>query len=697
MPKSDTPEKELTKPKIKAMSDADIHAEARSRFSALMSLEFVRERDYCLEDRKFAFVPGAQWDDYDDEEDNTIKLEMNATRKSMLRIQSDFRNNPITVDFVASDDAQNDDLADVCDGLFRNDVQQSGGQEAFNAAFEEGSAGGVGAFRLTSVYEDEDDEDNDKQRIAFEPIYDADQTAFFDPNARRQDKRDGMWCLLLSKMTKEEYELKYGENPSSWPESSRIYGGYDYVTSSDVRILEYFRIEKDTRKIVTFTDQEGNERKIDEADLEDIDLLTELASGEWEELGTRTMTTRKVMKYILSGNGVIERGQRLPGKYLPIIPFYGHRVVVDGIERTSGHIRIVKDAQRLENIQFSNLAELASKSPSAKPIVTPEQIAGHGADWASDAKEDHAYLQLNAMTDAAGNPIPAGPIAYTRPPEVPPAIAALIQTTGERLKTLLGNEGSEEVVSNIAGDVVEQIHARLDMATYMYVSNMAVAMEHCGRVWLSMAQDLYVEPGRAMKTVTKTKETNTVKLGQKTDKDGEITVLTLKGAKLTVGTDVAPASSSRRSSTVRNVMRMMKVTQDPEMLTTLSLMAIMNLDGEGLSGLRDHARMKLVRMGVEKPSDEEAAKLKEEAQSQKPDAAHDLLVAEKSKTEAEVKVAESRALEATARAKKYDAEAKIEFARLSIEERQQVLDMMDKMDVSEKQAAPVTPQSSGEI
>ena len=696
MPTPKSPEKEQTTPVIKAMSDSDIHAEARSRFGDLMSLEFVRERDYCLEDRKFAFVPGAQWEDYYDDDDNTIKLEMNAARKSILRIQSDFRNNPITVDFVPVDDAQNDDLADICDGLFRNDVQQSGGTEAFNAAFEEGSAGGVGAFRLLSVYEDEDDEDNDRQRIAFEPIYDADQVAFFDPNARRQDKRDGMWCMLISKMSVEAYKNEYNEDPTSWPEASKIFGNFDYVTSTDVRILEYFRIEKDTRRIVRFVNDNGDERKIDENDLEDIDLLAELAAEGWEELETRTFTTRKVMKYVLSGNGMLERGQRLPGKYLPIIPFYGHRVVVDGIERTSGHIRIVKDAQRLQNIQFSNLAELASRSPASKPIVTPEQIEGHAEDWAADGKEDHAYLQLNAMTDKEGNPMPAGPLAYTQPPQVPPALAALVQTSREVVKELLGNEGSEEIVSNIAGDVVEQIHARLDMTTYIYVSNFALAMEHCGRVWLSMAEDLYVEPGRPMKTVTKTKETNTVKIGQKVEQDGVITKLTLKGAKLSVGTDVAPASSSRRSSTVRNIMRMMSVTQDQEMISVLSLMAIMNLDGEGLSSLRDHARMKLVRMGIEKPSDDEAKKIAEEAQSQKPNAAHELLMAESEKTKAEIKVAEARALEATARARKYDSEAKVELARLSREERQQVLDIMNKMDESESEAAPATPHPSGE-
>jgi len=89
--------------------------------------------------------------------------------------------------------AEDDELAEVCDGLFRADEQDSGATEAYDMAFEEMAAGGMGAWRLCAEYEDEYDEDSDEQRIRMEAIPDADTCVFFDPNARRYDKRDAKY------------------------------------------------------------------------------------------------------------------------------------------------------------------------------------------------------------------------------------------------------------------------------------------------------------------------------------------------------------------------------------------------------------------------------------------------------------------------------------------------------------------------
>jgi hypothetical protein len=67
--------------------------------------------------------------------------------------------------------------------------------EAYDNAFEEAVGGGIGAWRLRTVYEDDEDEDNDRQRIMFEPIFDADSSVFFDLNSKRQDKSDAQVLL----------------------------------------------------------------------------------------------------------------------------------------------------------------------------------------------------------------------------------------------------------------------------------------------------------------------------------------------------------------------------------------------------------------------------------------------------------------------------------------------------------------------
>ena len=52
------------------------------------------------------------------------------------------------------------------------------------------------------------------------------------------------------------------------------------------------------------------------------------------------------------------------------------------------HVRLAKDAQRLKNMQLSKLGEISSLSTVEKPIVTPEQIAGHQNMWKEDNIKD---------------------------------------------------------------------------------------------------------------------------------------------------------------------------------------------------------------------------------------------------------------------------------------------------------------------
>jgi len=83
----------------------------------------------------------------------------------------------------------------------------------------------------------------------------------------------------------------------------------------------------------------------------------------------------------------------------------------------------------------------------------------------------------------------------------------------------------------------------------------------------------------------------------------------LSNADLDVVVDVGPSSSSKRQAVVRSILGMMQITQDPETLQVLGAMAMMNMEGEGIAEVRDYFRQRLIRMGVVKPTQEEAEKI----------------------------------------------------------------------------------------
>jgi hypothetical protein len=618
---------------------ANVHQEALAEFDNIQSA-MHSERLQCLQDRRFYSIAGAQWEgSLGDQFENKPKFEVNKVHLSVMRIINEYRSNRITVDFISKEGDEDDRLADACDGLYRADEEDSVADEAYDNAFEEAVGGGFGAWRLRNEYEDEYDDEDDRQRIRIEPIYDADSSVFFDLNAKRQDKSDARSCYVLTAMTRETYKQQFDDDPTTWPKNISD-TEFDWSTPDMVYIAEVYKVEERNETIRIFQTIDGEEERYTEADFENDEALEEtLAAVGTIEVRQKRVKRRKVHKYLMSGGGILEDYGYIAGTEIPIVPVYGKRWFVDNIERCMGHVRLAKDAQRLKNMQLSKLGEISALTPIEKPIFLPEQVAGHEMMWAEDNLKNYPYLLVNPVQDANGNEMASGPIGYTKPPQIPQAMAALLQITEQDMQDILGRqEAGEEVVPNISGKAIELIQSRLDMQSFIYMSNMAKAVKRSGEIWLSMARDILVEPGRKMKSVGLQGELATVELGRPilNEETGEIEYENdLSRAKFDVAVDVGPTSVSKRAATVRSLMGMISISQDPQDRTVLTAMAMMNMEGEGISEVRDFFRKKLVQMGVIKPTEQEAAEMMQMLQNQQPDPQSLYLQAEAAKAQAQ--------------------------------------------------------------
>ena len=599
---------------------ANLHSEALRQFNDIQTA-LRDERLQCLQDRRFYSLCGAQWEGpLWDQYENKPKFEVNKIMLAVIRIVNEYRNNRITVDYVSKDGTENDQLAEVCDGLYRADEQASVADEAYDNAFEEAVGGGIGAWRLRTVYEDEENDEDERQRIRFEPIFDADSSVFFDLNAKRQDKSDAKYCFVVSSMTRESYKETYGDDPTDWPKIIHQYE-FDWATPDIVFVAEYYKIEEKTETIRIFQAIDGTEERYTTKDFQNDETLeaTLYAIGTTEVRQKRVKRMR-VHKYIMSGGKVLEDAGYIAGKCIPIVVVYGKRWFVDNIERCMGAVRLAKDAQRLKNMQLSKLGEISALSSIEKPILLPEQVAGHQFMWAEDNLRDYPYLLVNPITGADGSTTVSGPVAYTKSPQIPPAMAALLAVTESDMQEILGNpQGADKIVSGVSGKAVEMIQTRVDMQSFIYMSNFAKGMKRCGEIWLSMAKDIYTEENRKMKTIAPTGQAGMIELMQPMidQETGEIkTTNDLSDATFDVVADVGPSSSSKRAATVRALTGMLQITNDPETAQVLTAMAMMNMEGEGVGDANAYFRKKLLRMGVVKPTDAEAEELQAEMQGQ---------------------------------------------------------------------------------
>jgi hypothetical protein len=582
------------------------------------------------------------------------------------------------VNFSSKDGEEYDKLADTCAGLYRANEQDSGAEEAYDNAFEEAVMGGFGAWRLRTEYENEEDPEEDKQRVCIEPIFDADTSVYFDLGAKRQDKADAKRCFVLTSMTRDAYKAEYDDDPSTWPKTITR-SQFDWYTPSVVYVAEYYKVEEVSEQIRIYKDFNGKEESLRP---EELDKEEEMLATGWKEVRRKKIKTRKVHKFIMSGAKILEDCGYIAGKHIPIIPVYGKRWFVDNVERCMGHVRLAKDAQRLKNMQLSKLGEISALSAMEKPIMVPEQVAGHQLMWAEDNLKNYPYLLINTLTDANGNPMAAGPVAYTKPPALPPSMAALLQLTEVDMQEILGSPGQgDKMVSHLSGKTVELIQQRLDMQTFIYMSNMAKAVKRCGEVWLSIARDIFVEEGRKMKSIHESGKMEPVELLKPVvNEEGEIEYENdLSEAEYDVVVTVGPSSATKRQATVRAITDMMTMTQDPEMTQVLSAMAMLNMEGEGISDVRDYFRKKLLMMGVLKPTEAEAQEMAAAAQNAQPDPQAQYLQAASEEAIARAAKAQADSILAVAKAEESRAKTTETLSKVSTTDQDRIFALADRL------------------
>lgn len=595
------------------MSKSKKHAELLKR----IDVDFEQSNNNQTEsynDRRFAFVSGAQWDgDIGRQFANRPKFEFNKILLSVTRISDEWARNRFTVQFRPESKPADQDTADSLNSLIRGDERDSNADEAYSNAFIEGITGGIGAFQIFAEYEDELSDDDDKQRIRIKPIFEADTTVYWDANAKRYDKDDAKHVTVVVSMSIDEFKRKYGKDDSDIDSFDSLDAyRFDWRDGDSVKVAEHYEVSERKRKIIKLQHEHEDEPVTLYQDDENYaqDLQQRLAEG-YQPLFEKTIKERVIKGYVLSGGEIIEDMGVIAGKHLPIVPYYGKRMYISGKEVTMGHVRLAKDAQKAYNIKMSALLDLSSRPQDELPIFTPAQIQGHENVWARKEVDKVPYLTINPLKNIDGSIVGIGAQAYTKAPQIPQALSAIIQQSDADIHELTGNQANgEQLVSNVSTEAVEMVQNKVDGLAYVYIDNWAKTMQQAGRVWLSIAQDIYDEEMRELTGLTHDDQDKDITINKPTIKDGKMAYENdITGGKYKVSIDVGEAFATQRDKTIKRLVTMLPVIQDPTTQMALTQTILANLDGEGLQDLSKFARKQLVMAGVVEPNEEEQQEL----------------------------------------------------------------------------------------
>lgn len=630
-----------------------VHDRALKRFDAIASAQ-APMRAQSLAARRFTEIPGAQWEDeYGDLFANAPRPEIDKITPVLEKIETDYRQNRLTVDYAPSGATGDLTTADTLDGMHRADSYRCKAQQARDNAFQEALRGGFGAYRIGTDYDDPLDPDNDALRVL--PgltIVDADQSVYFDGASKYYDKHDAKWAFVVTADPVDSVREKWGEDAAPDFDTLQLHTWYEWFTPEVARTAEYYEIETVSDVRVTMTQGESGEtQRFFKSDV-DSKAISDLVAQGWTKK-TRTVDRKRVRKYILNGAKVLKDCGYIAGDMIPIVPVYGHRSFVNNLERWRGYTGKMMDRQRIYNSRAAHLLEIDALSPFEKPIFDPEQITpAIGEMWARSNLDRHPYLLAKALRNDDGSIAALGAIGKVEPPQVPQVTAALMQIASTELES--NDDNADQVKANVSADAMDVAATRVDARSGIYLDNMRQSVEREGEIYLSMARDCYWEPGRKVETLSMDGKDDLATLHDiELGADQVYRIINdLQIGQYKVVASVQEATETRQQKTVRQCVGAAEIAiqaQDVELAQAYLITAGLNQGGEGMENMHKWLHQKAVALGLEQPSPEEKAAMQQAQSQQQPSPADQALAA--------------KAEESAAKAREHDASANLKTAQ----------------------------------
>jgi len=604
-----------------------------------------QNRQDASDDMVFKFVN--QWGgNLADDFLGSYRGEFDELTKAIKKIISDLYMNPVQVDFEPLNEAAEQSV-DMLSGIYITEDGKNTSIEGYENAEQEAVVCGVGAWKLKAEYTSILSEDH-RQKVVRYPIYEANNTVFWDPNAKLMDKSDAKFCSVLTSYTPDAYldlvEELTGERPDqvransfAEPETSYTFP-WVYGEGEQIYVVEFYHTEIKKVKILTLTDPFGEDLQMRASDLTDV--MDDMIDEGFTVTSEKQMESRVVTQYIASGAEILDETE-IACDFIPIIPMYGEYAYVEGVLTYKGTVRRAKDPQRLRNFALSYLASIVQSAPKEKNIYWPDQIAGLERFYEQQGADDnYPYALMNRMSLDGSTPLPAAPIGVIPSATMPPALGDLITLSSDAISAVADPGIPQNVADvDISGKAVMALQAELDKQSMTYQQHRKHAKRRDAEVFASFQSRIMDIPQEVITTSpdgtrTKTKVMDTIQDAE----TGNIIVLNdIRDAQFEIFTKIGPSYSSKRKQSLEMLQGMVaNIDPGDPLRKALQLKQLALMDSFDFNDIREYANKQLVMMGFKEPETDEEKQMLAEAQNQpeKPDAGMVLAMAEMKKGEA---------------------------------------------------------------
>nr|WP_269153511.1 portal protein [Pseudomonas carnis] len=442
------------------------------------------------------------------DQDKRPSLTINKTRQHALMVINEAKENRPSVKVSAVGGDASYESAQVYEGVIRHIEYQSNAADAYDTALDFQVKTGIGYWRVVTEYAGDDSFD---QEIYIRRIRNP-LSVYLDPDIKEMDGSDAKFGFVFDDMKVEDFDRKYPAYKDKVARTTMDEHD-DWCNDDTVRVAEYYYItyEKDTLIAMPGPDGVGGVQISMVTQSKLIETNPELARLIMADksIQRRPIQKQKVDWCLIAGDQIIDRSE-WPGTTIPIVRVVGEETLIDGKLDRKGHVRNLKDPQRMYNYWSSGAVEYVALQTKTPWVTGAKAIEGYESFWETANTENHSHLPYNDMDDQ-GNPI--APPMRTDPPVMSAAYIQGMQASAEEMKMVSGqNDPLMGAPSNeISGVAIGKRVKQSDRATMQYRDNQAKAVRYTGKILVDIIPKIYDTP-RTLRILAEDGSDDTVRI-----------------------------------------------------------------------------------------------------------------------------------------------------------------------------------------
>ncbi len=474
-----------TDDQAKAIADAEFIQAAKSAFDDIESNPDNREIREGMQD-DLRFYVGQQWPD-------TVATRMRAIRRPIVTvnkvkpacrqvINSMMQDRP-DIKIVPVDSYSDPKTAEILQGIIRHVEVNSMADVALDTGLNGQVIHGMGFIRMHIDF---------PHPFSMTPeIYIDEVEDPFSVYMGSYDRVENLNEVFIVKdYTHAQYESEFGKATVASANSFMGVGNDNkgWMTRDSIRVVEYLY-----RKFRTATIVEMSDGTVIEKDrVPDHPMFKTEEEGGENAIGIVAERETEIPTVHWCVFNAVEKLREIewPGLYIPVIPFYGDKQIVNGKTVLCGIVRDAKDAQRQYNYFRSKMTEVIALAPMNPFIMAEGQDKNHEKEWRDANVELRAVLRYTPVT-VAGQPAPPPQRNFGEPPIQSMVLAANqyeddIKATTQVYDAKLGAKSNE-----VSGRAIATRKAQSDTGNYTYTNNFVRGLRWMGVQLLDLIPKVY--------------------------------------------------------------------------------------------------------------------------------------------------------------------------------------------------------------